>query len=219
MNIHLVPSHHVLAELARHETQSLRQGLLPAPPTLPLKPVKGDFDLNPSLRDIAPNRQLAPAAVLVPIIAGPNPRILFTRRSAHLSRHAGQVSFPGGRADPTDDSLVHTALRETQEETGISPEFVSIAGFLDPYETGTGFAILPVVGVLREGFTITPYQDEVEEIFDVPLSFLLDPANRLDGEGHFQGHKRFYYSYAYQEHRIWGATAGMLANLAARFSI
>ena len=96
-------------------------------------------------------RELAPAAVLFPIVRRATPTVLFTQRTAHLARHAGQVSFPGGRLDENDPSLVETALRETREETGIGPSFISVAGFLDAYETGTGFAILPVVGLLDRG--------------------------------------------------------------------
>ena len=114
--------------------------------------------------------------MLLPIIRRPDPTVLFTRRTEHLSRHAGQVSFPGGRAHESDRSLVETALRETAEEVGIAPAFVSVAGFLDPYETGTGFAILPVVGILHEGFALVPDANEVAEVFEVPLAFLLDSA-------------------------------------------
>src|SRR6185437_10431599 len=134
------------------------------------------------------------------------------RTQRHLTRHAGQVSFPGGRADDTDVSLVQTALRETHEETGIEPTFVTVAGFLDTYETGSGYAILPVVGVLSEGFALRPGAAEVERIFEVPLAFLLDAKNREQGHGQWQGHKRTYYTYHYAGHRIWGATAAMVVN-------
>ncbi len=116
--------------------------------------------------------------------------MLFTRRTAHLKRHAGQVSFPGGRVHENDVSLVETALRETQEETGIEPAFVTIAGFLDAYETGTGYAILPVVGVVSEGFALAPCANEVAEIFEVPLSFLLDTKNRKRDSAVWQGRTR-----------------------------
>jgi 8-oxo-dGTP pyrophosphatase MutT (NUDIX family) len=144
--------------------------------------------------------------------------VLFTERSALLSRHAGQVSFPGGRSNPEDVSLVQTALRETREETGIAPDFVSVAGFLEAYETGTGFAILPVVGLLREGFMLAPDTDEVAEIFEVPLAFLLDPANRQKQQTEWKGRMRHYYAFRYHGHYIWGATAAMLVNLAERMA-
>lgn len=216
MNIQPSMPEHLLAELEAGETYTLRSVLLREAPALPLVPTRSDFDLNPSIRPKEP-RALQPAAVLMPIIGGTTPRVLFTERSPHLPRHAGQVSFPGGRADASDASLVQTALRETQEETGIDPAFVTVAGFLDTYETGTGYAILPVVGVLSGGFSLKPDVSEVERIFEVPLAFLLDPRNREQGHGQWQGQKRTYYSFHYQEHRIWGATAAMIVNFAERF--
>jgi 8-oxo-dGTP pyrophosphatase MutT (NUDIX family) len=147
------------------------------------------------------------------------PTILFTRRTPNLSRHAGQVSFPGGRVHESDLSLVETALRETQEETGITAGFVSVAGFLDSYETGTGFAILPVVGLLTEGFELLPDPNEVEEVFEVPLAFLLDPANRQRHSMEWQGRRREFYAFAYGSHDIWGATAGILVNFADRLQV
>ena len=217
MNVHETPPHHLIAELELGEIDSLRSALLKEAPPLPLIPKRGDFDLNPSMRP-KEERQLQPAAVLMPIISGTTPRVLFTERSRHLTRHAGQVSFPCGRADDTDVSLVQTALRETHEETGIEPTFVTVAGFLDTYETGSGYAILPVVGVLSEGFALRPGAAEVERIFEVPLAFLLDAKNREQGHGQWQGHKRTYYTYHYAGHRIWGATAAMVVNFAERFS-
>jgi 8-oxo-dGTP pyrophosphatase MutT (NUDIX family) len=194
---------------------SLRPRLLPEPPALPLKPVRGDFDLNPGLRP-AVRRELAPAAVLLPIVRRADPTVLLTRRTEHLSSHAGQVSFPGGRAQDSDRTLVETALRETIEEVGIASSFVSVAGFLDPYETGTGYAILPVVGVLREGFVLVPETNEVAEIFEVPLAFLLDPGNRERRSGEWQGRKRDFYAFEYDGHYIWGATAAILVNFGER---
>ena len=141
---------------------------------------RGDYDLNPQNRPTE-KIDLKPAAVLLPLVFRHEPHVLLTQRTHHLTRHAGQVAFPGGRADPGDISLVETALRETQEETGIDPAFVTVAGFLDAYETGTGYAILPVVGLLSEGFALSPHAAEVAEIFEVPLSFLLDPANSRTG--------------------------------------
>ena len=202
-------------EIARGDTAALGARLLAEPPHVSLTPARGDYDLNPEYR---PNgaRTLAPAAVLLPIIARHEPAVLFTRRTPHLSRHAGQVSFPGGRLHEDDPSLTETALRETLEETGISPEFVRVAGFLDRYETGTGFAILPVVGVLREGFVLAPDTNEVDEVFEVPLAFLLNSANRERRSAEWQGHRREFYAFNYGPHYIWGATAGILVNFADR---
>ncbi len=196
---------------------SLRSRLLPEPPVLTLAPTRSDFDLNPDLRPATP-RELSPAAVLLPIIARAEPTVLFTRRTDHLSRHAGQVSFPGGRAQTEDRSLVETALRETQEEIGVTTDFISVAGFLDAHETGTGYAILPVVGVLHEGFSVVPEVNEVAEIFEVPLSFLLDPVNHELRSGEWQGRKRDFYAFTYNGHYIWGATAAILVNFRDRLA-
>ena len=160
-----------------------------------------------------------PAAVLLPIVMRSQPTVLLTQRTEHLPRHAGQVSFPGGRAHPGDISLVETALRETQEETGIEPGFVTIAGFLDAYETGTGYAILPVVGLVSEGFALIPDTNEVAEIFEVPLAFLLDGRNRQKNEREWQGRMRSYYAYSYEGRTIWGATAAMLVNFSERLDL
>lgn len=205
----------LLDEIARGELCELSRLLLCEPPRVSLMPTRSDYDLNPEARPNAA-RQLAPAAVLLPIIVRAEPSVLFTRRTPHLSRHAGQVSFPGGRLHDDDPSLVRTALRETEEETGIGPEFVEIAGFLESYETGTGFAILPVVGVLRDGFVLAPDPNEVEEVFEVPLTFLLDPANRERRSMERQGRRREFYAFTYGSHYIWGATAGILVNFADR---
>jgi len=156
--------------------------------------------------------------VLLPLVLRDEPMVLLTQRTDMLARHAGQVAFPGGRADPGDISLVETALRETQEETGIEPAFVTVAGFLDAYETGTGYAILPVVGILSDGFALAPQISEVARIFEVPLAFLLDPANRVKQSREFMGTQRAFYSYTYDGHYIWGATAAMLINFGERIS-
>ena len=195
----------------------LRSRLLSEPPALPLIPKRGDYDLNPQNRP-AEKMDLKPAAVLLPLVLRQEPHVLLTQRTHHLTRHAGQVAFPGGRADANDISLVETALRETQEETGIDPAFVTVAGFLDAYETGTGYAILPVVGILSDGFALSPHAVEVAEIFEVPLAFLLDPANRQQQSRAFQGRMRSFYSFTYEGHYIWGATAAMLLNFAERIS-
>jgi 8-oxo-dGTP pyrophosphatase MutT (NUDIX family) len=195
----------------------LRPLLLPEPPHLPLIPRRGDYDLNPHARP-STETSLMPAAVLLPIVHRRDPTVLFTRRTPHLARHAGQVSFPGGRLHDDDESLVETALRETAEETGIIPSFVSIAGFLEPYETGSGFAILPVVGLLEEGFSLHPNPQEVDEIFEVPLAFLLDPANREQQTGEWHGRTGTFFVFNYGPHVIWGATAAILVNLAERLT-
>lgn len=197
------------------DIESLRPHLLAEPPLLPLTPARSEYDLNPEQRP-QQIRELLPAAVLVPITRRSEPTVLLTRRTDHLPRHAGQVSFPGGRSQEGDVSLVETALRETREETGIEPSFVTILGFLDAYETGTGYAILPVVGILENGFALTPDANEVAHVFEVPLAFLLDPANRETTTRDFQGRARTFYSFTYEGHYIWGATAAMLVNFGER---
>jgi len=205
----------VVAKLKAGGIEALRARLLNEPPMLPLVTTRGDFDLNPHARP-QNRKELRPAAVLVPLIQRNEPTVLLTQRTHTLAQHAGQVAFPGGRAEPEDISLVQTALRETHEETGIQASFVTIAGFLDPFETGTGFAILPVVGLLAEGFALMPDAAEVAEVFEVPLAFLLDSANRKKESRVFQGVTRSFYSYTYEGHYIWGATAAMLVNFGER---
>jgi 8-oxo-dGTP pyrophosphatase MutT (NUDIX family) len=200
------------------DIDALRAKLLPQPPSMPLIPAHSDFDLNPGMRP-AGLRNLAPAAVLLPIVGRAAPTVLFTLRTEHLPRHAGQVSFPGGRVHDDDRSLIDTALRETQEEIGISAELVSIAGFLDAYETGTGYAILPVVGLLGENFTLNPDHNEVAEVFEVPLAFLLDPANRERDSREWNGRRREYYVFRYERYTIWGATAAILVNFGNRIAL
>jgi 8-oxo-dGTP pyrophosphatase MutT (NUDIX family) len=204
-----------LASLTREG--ALRARLLPQPPALPLRPARSDYDLNPEAPAPAP-RLLMPASVLLPIVARAEPTVLFTQRSEHMRRHAGQVSFPGGGAQDGDASLVATALRELTEETGIAADFVSVEGFLDVYETVTGYAVLPVVGLLREGFTLAPDANEVAHVFEVKLAFLLDPANRQEHMLEWKGGMRRVYAFEAETHYIWGATASMLVNLAQRLS-
>ena len=196
---------------------ALRARLLPQPPALPLTPTRSDYDLDPAARALAP-RQLVPASVLLPIVARAEPTMLFTQRSEHMRRHAGQVSFPGGGAQEGDTSLVDTALRELMEETGIAADFVSVEGFLEVYETVTGYAVLPVVGLLSEGFTLAPDANEVAHVFEVPLAFLLDPANHQEHVLEWKGGMRRVYAFEAETHYIWGATASILVNLAQRLS-
>lgn len=163
------------------------------------------------------------AAVLLPVVERPlsseeGPVLLFTRRTETLARHSGQVSFPGGRCEAQDLSPVETALRETFEETGIAPSFVSVAGYLDRYLTGTGFDIQPVVGVLADGFALSPDPREVAEIFEVPLAFLCDPANRRRESRTVGGRSRSFYAFTYNSHEIWGATAAIIVNLVQRLN-
>jgi len=191
---------------------------LSLPPSAGTTRKRGDFDLNPvGGEPLDRVRDLRPAAVLVAIIErAAGLQVLFTRRADHLSAHPGQVSFPGGRAHEDDADEIATALRETEEEVGLRREFVRVAGALDPYETGTGFSIKPIVGFVREGFVLVPDTSEVAEIFEVPLRFLMDPTNHERHMGVWQGRERHYYAMNFDGHYIWGATAGMLINLYER---
>jgi len=157
---------------------------------------------------------LKPAAVLVPVVARvPEPTILLTRRAAHLKDHSGQVSFPGGRVAAADASPEATALREAREEIGLDSGRVELLGRMPEYLTRTGFRITPVVAIILPPFELQRDANEVEEIFEVPLAFLLDPANRQRQSREWQGQLRWFYAMPYQQHYIWGATAGMLVNL------
>ena len=157
------------------------------------------------------------AAVLLPIVLRDQPMLLFTRRTAHLARHSGQVSFPGGRSEPADLSPVETALRETFEETGIDPGHITPAGYLDRYLTGTGFDIQPVVGVLAPGFALKPDPREVAEVFEVPFAFLMDPANHeRRHRDQPPGPPRWHWTITWEHRVIWGVTAGMIRGLYER---
>jgi 8-oxo-dGTP pyrophosphatase MutT (NUDIX family) len=154
------------------------------------------------------------AAVLIPVIAqAQGLTVLFTQRTQHLKSHSGQVSFPGGRAEPGDASAEFTALREAQEEIGLALERVEILGRLPEYHTRTGFRVTPVIGLIQPPLELMPDPREVESVFEVPLSFLLDPANRQRRTRELQGRSVGFYVFEYQGHMIWGATAGMLVNL------
>lgn len=179
--------------------------------------IAGDHHLNPGTQTLATERTLRDAAVLVPIIARPNGlTVLFTKRAEDLPHHPGQVAFPGGRVDAEDQDHAAAALRETHEETGIHPDFVSVEGTLQRYETGTGFAIVPVVGIVQPGFALNVNPAEVAAVFEVPFGFLMDPANHQRHSAEWRGARREYFAMPYQGHYIWGATAGMIVNLYRR---
>lgn len=163
-----------------------------------------------------PAGPFTPAAVLMAITDRPEPGMLFTLRHAGLRAHAGQVAFPGGRLDPEDADSVAAALREAQEEIALPPERVEVLGRSDVFRTGTGFAIEPVVAIVPPDLPLYPSEAEVEAIFEVPLDFLRDPANRNYLTVDWQGVPRSYYEYRWQDQRIWGVTAAILVNLFRR---
>ena len=174
----------------------------------------GDHKLNPDLFAYYEDLDMRAAAVLVPVVHyGDGERVILTRRTAHLSNHAGQISFPGGRVDDTDVDVAATALRETEEEIGLDRGHISVLGTLDPYVTGTGFVVVPVVGLIRPGFSLNLQQHEVAEVFEVPFAFLMDGRNHQRHKGVFNGVERQWWAMPYNDYYIWGATAGMLRNL------
>ncbi len=194
---------------------------LEAPPLsgegdLAIAGVRGDNDLNPGVSFLHKG-PFRPAAVLVPIVERPGgATVLLTRRADHLHDHAGQISFPGGRVEDYDAHLVATALRETEEEIGLTRDHVDVVGRLDIYRTITGYAVTPVVGFVRPGFSLELDRFEVAEAFEVPLEFLIDPANHQRHTGEVRGVQRHWYAVPYGDYYIWGATAGMIINLSQR---
>ena len=196
----------------------LLQRLRAALPQLPSGVVgRDEYALFPEMRRADQARPVE-AAVLIPVIARAVPTVLFTRRTETLSRHSGQVSFPGGRREAADLTPVETALRETMEETGIDPAFVSIAGFLPRYRTGTGFDIQPVVGMVAPGFALLPDPREVAAVFEVPLDYFLDPANHRQGSREMAGTLRRFHLFEPDGHYIWGITAALMVDFARRLT-
>jgi 8-oxo-dGTP pyrophosphatase MutT (NUDIX family) len=181
---------------------------------LPENVYRSDYDLSPDTRRKPPTA-LRPASVLVPLVqrdAGLT--VLLTQRTAHLTNHAGQVSFPGGRQEPEDANTTVTALRETREEIGVPEANIQVIGRLDTYITGTGYRITPIVGLLKPPFPMAPDPNEVAEIFEVPLQFIVDLGNYVTHRRETEEWVRYFYALTHEERYIWGATAGMLMNLA-----
>ena len=174
---------------------------------------RGDLDLNPDVWRRAGVKATKPAAVLVPIIDRGEPTVLLTLRTAALASHAGQVAFPGGKIEPADESPVAAAMREAREETGLAPTLIEPIGYLDLYLTFSGFRILPTVARVKPDFTLAPNPTEVTETFEVPLKFLMTPANHQRKTRDWNGFARDYYVMPYENRYIWGITAGILRNL------
>ncbi len=158
------------------------------------------------------------AAVLIPITDRAEPGVILTQRPTWLRSHAGQVAFPGGKVDEGDENTVAAALREAQEELNIPPTQVEVIGVADTYFSGSGYSIAPVVGVIPPDLALRPNPEEVEDYFEVPLAFLLDPANSIKKEAAWNGQQRIYYDIQWGERRIWGVTAGIIANLVRRLA-
>lgn len=186
---------------------------LHAPPSEPMSVALDLLDLIP------PRVELREAAVLVGLVdRGCDYSVLLTRRSERMSKHAGQVAFPGGRCDPEDQGPLAAALREAREEIALDPGCVQALGFIDSLPTFTGFLVTPVVGLVQPGLPLVPNPQEVERVFEVPLDFLLDVRNVRIERREWMGRLRATYCYEWAGERIWGATAAMLLNLRQRLT-
>jgi 8-oxo-dGTP pyrophosphatase MutT (NUDIX family) len=179
--------------------------------------VGSDYHLNPGTGPSGGS--LRPASVLVPLIDRDDGlSLLLTRRTDHLAQHAGQIAFPGGRRESGDADEIATALRETDEELGLPPERIRVLGRLGPYVTRTGYEVTPVVGLIEPPFELVPDPAEVAEVFEVPLAFVVDPANHQQHYRIAGGIRRNYFAMPWRDRYIWGATAGMLVGLAHRLA-
>jgi 8-oxo-dGTP pyrophosphatase MutT (NUDIX family) len=190
--------------------------LLPEPPHAEeaLAKPRGDHSLDdvPLVYPLTPK----PAAVLVPVVMRDEPMLLLTERAAHLRQHSGQIAFPGGRVDPTDASVLAAACREAMEEIGLDNRFISPLGYLDAYLSTTNYLVMPVVARVPPSYTLAINHEEVADVFEVPLSFLMDPARHELHSREFKGRLRRYYAMPYQGRYIWGVTAGIIRNLYER---
>ena len=210
----------------RAKLQSIVSDELPTPEQLnglgQLRDQRVEGDLNDDLNQAEieeMTKDLRLAAVLVPLVEhADEPSIFLTRRADHLEKHSGQVAFPGGKVEDSDATPIAAALRETEAEIGLDASHIEIAGGLDTYQTGTGFLILPVVGFVKPGFTLTPDKNEVADVFEVPAHIALSKQNWKTDSGEWKGRMWNFYSMDYQGYNIWGATAGMLMHMSRRIA-
>jgi 8-oxo-dGTP pyrophosphatase MutT (NUDIX family) len=177
---------------------------------------RGDLDLDPAAWEKVGVKATKPAAVLVPVVARPEPTVLLTLRTPELTSHSGQVAFPGGKIDPGDATPLAAALREAHEEIGLDANFIDPIGYLDLYLTFSGFRILPLVAHVDPNYTMTINPHEVADAFEVPLEFLMTPGNHQRHKRDWKGIERHYYAMPFGERYIWGVTAGILRNLYER---
>jgi 8-oxo-dGTP pyrophosphatase MutT (NUDIX family) len=176
----------------------------------------GDYKINPGGEQGLVGMDLKDAAVLIPVVdLGHEARVIFTKRTSQLRKHSGQIAFPGGKLDK-DETPDIAALREAEEEIGLARHFVDVIGLLPSIPVLSGFRITPVLSVVRPGFELKPNPDEVEQVFDVPLSFLMDPANHIQERALFRNLERNYYVIPHEDRRIWGITAGIVRSLYER---
>lgn len=177
---------------------------------------QGDHQVAKNMVDVLAGKPFRPAAVLMPVVAHAAPTFLLTQRASNLATHSGQIAFPGGRIDEGDRDPADAAMREAMEEIGLSREFITPLGYLEPYLSGTGFRIVPVVALVRPGFALKLNPSEAVAAFEVPFDFLMSPDNHLRHNREWRGLIRSYYAMPYGEHYIWGATAGMIRRLYER---
>ena len=176
----------------------------------------GDYKINPGAETGLDGLELKDAAVLIPVVEnGDDARVIFTQRTSSLRKHSGQIAFPGGKLD-ADETPEFAALREAEEEIGLARHFVDVIGHLPSIPVLSGFRITPVLATVRPGFVLVPNPDEVESVFDVPLSFLMTPENHVQESGLFRNYRRNYYAMPYQDWRIWGITAGIVRSVYER---